>query len=277
MDSKAVVSRTHQRHTDGKLLGITTCVVVALAWVVGSSPAQSPVLSSANPTTIEMRATSSVPPEPDWTSSGQNNQNTRYSSLERTIDASNVARLKPKWIFTTAGDISATATVVTGVAYVPDWGGKLWAINTKTGKAIWSHDISDYTGTAGSASRTSPAYWNGELVIGTGNLMTSGLDGAFVIGINARTGAMLWRTKPDENPTTIVTGSSTIDNGIIYTGVSSKTEHTNLAPKFRGSVEALDARTGKILWKTYMMPETSPAARFGAASLWSTTKPTCSM
>jgi polyvinyl alcohol dehydrogenase (cytochrome) len=173
--------------------------------------------------------------------------NTRYAALERVIDAGNVATLKPKWTFTTAGNVSATATVVNGVAYVPDRGGKLWAIDTKSGKAIWSHDVSDYTGTAGSASRTSPAYWQGELVIGTGNLMTPDLGPAFEIGIDARTGAMLWRTQTDDSSTTIMTGSPTIDEGVVYTGVSSKTEHTKVTPTFRGSVEALDARTGKIL------------------------------
>ena len=133
----------------------------------------------------------------------------------------------------------------------------------KTGKAIWSHDISDYTGTAGSASRTSPAYWDGELVIGTGNLMTPDLGGAFEIGVDARTGAMLWRTKTDDSSAALMTGSATIDNGIIYTGVSSKTEHINVTPTFRGSVEALDARTGKILWKTYMVPE-----GFNGGAVW---------
>ena len=61
-----------------------------------------------------------------------------------------------------------------------------------------------------------------------------------------------------------MTGSATIDNGIVYTGVSSKTEHTTVTPTFRGSVEALDARTGKILWKTYMVP-----AGFNGAAVWS--------
>jgi polyvinyl alcohol dehydrogenase (cytochrome) len=98
----------------------------------------------------------------------------------------------------------------------------------------------------------SPAYWDGELVIGTGNLMTAGLGPAFEIGINSRNGAMLWRTRTDANRAAIVTGSATIDNGIVYTGVSSKTEHIAVTPTFRGSVEALEARTGKILWKTYI-------------------------
>src|ERR1700757_1292587 len=90
-----------------------------------------------------------VPVQADWVSGGQNNQNSRYAAGEHTINADNVGMLKPKWTFTTAGNVSATATVVNGVAYVPDWGGKLWAIDTKSGKAIWSHDVSDYTGTPG--------------------------------------------------------------------------------------------------------------------------------
>ena len=75
-----------------------------------------------------------VPVQPEWASAGQNNHNTRYAATEHTINAGNVGSLKPKWTFTTAGDVSATATVVNGVAYVPDWGGKLWAIDTKTGQ-----------------------------------------------------------------------------------------------------------------------------------------------
>jgi len=154
------------------------------------------VVSIGVPTTAEAHsgkgasAGTNVPMRQDWASSGQNNHNTRSAADEHTIDAGNVGNLKTKWIFTTVGDVSATATIVNGVAYVPDWGGNLWAIDTKTGKAIWSHDVSDYTGTAGSASRTSPAYWNGELVIGTGNLMTPDLGPAFEIGINARCDAV---------------------------------------------------------------------------------------
>jgi polyvinyl alcohol dehydrogenase (cytochrome) len=210
-----------------------------------------------------LAAEQGVPVQPEWASAGQNNHNTRHAATEHTINADNVGSLKPKWTFTTGGDVSATATVVNGVAYVPDWGGKLWAIDTKTGKAIWSHDISDYTGTAGSTSRTSPAYWDGELVIGTGNVLTPDLSGAFEVGIDARTGAMLWRTQTDTNSAAIMTGSATIDNGIVYTGVSSKTEHTNVPPTFRGSVMALDARTGKILWQTYMVPE-----GFNGGAVW---------
>ncbi|MDB5443774.1 MAG: PQQ-like domain, partial [Phenylobacterium sp.] len=249
------MNRTVRRARKLNLLGVAAAAVAALTAATAALGAETSPGAA--------RVGSGVPVLSEWTSSGQNNQNTRYAAVEHSIDASNVGGLKPKWIFTTAGDVSATATVVNGIAYVPDWGGKLWAIDTRTGKAVWSKDVSDYTGTAGAASRTSPAYWNGELVIGTGNLMTPALDGAFEVGLNARTGAMLWRTKIGDS-VAIITGSATIDNGVVYTGISSKTEHTNVSPVFRGSVVALDARTGKILWTTYMTP-----TGFNGAAVWS--------
>lgn len=199
-----------------------------------------------------------------WASSGQNNHNTRFAAAEQAIDSANVGTLRPKWVFTTDGDVSATATVVNGVVYFPDWGGMLWAIDARTGKVLWSRNIGDYTGMPRSVSRTSPAYWHGELVIGTGNIMVGDLSGAFEVGIDAHTGAMLWRTRTDPSSAAVMTGSATIDHGIVYTGVSSKTEHTDVVPIFRGSVEALDARTGRILWQTYMVPR-----GFTGGAVWS--------
>ena len=111
----------------------------------GSSPATQAERGAGTPEGAA-GARSGVPVQPEWASSGQNNQNTRSAAAEHTIDATNVGDLKTAWTFTTAGDVSATATVVRGVAYFPDWGGKLWAIDTKSGKPIWSHDVSDYTG-----------------------------------------------------------------------------------------------------------------------------------
>ena len=210
--------------------------VPVTARAIGSSPAINATPRAHTPANA-VRAESGVSIQPEWVSSGQNNHNTRSAAEEHTINAGNVGNLKTAWTFTTAGDVSATAIVVNGVAYFPDWGGKLWAINTKTGKAIWSHDVSDYTGTAGSASRTSPAYWNGELVIGTGNLMTAGLGPAFEIGINARTGAMLWRTKTDANQAAIVTGISNHRRWRhLYRGVLQDRAHDDYAniPRLRG-------------------------------------------
>jgi polyvinyl alcohol dehydrogenase (cytochrome) len=258
------VPGTCRRFMNIRLLCIAAALVIVLAGIDVGSRQEQAVLGATSRSRDVVGTMANNAMESEWASSGQNNHNTRCAVLERTINSINVANLRPRWVFRADGDISATATVVRGVAYVPDWGGRLWAISSKTGKAVWSRDISDYTGVAGSASRTSPAYWHGELVIGTGNVMTAQLAGAYEVGINARTGAMLWRTKTDANSAAIMTGSATIDDGVVYTGVSSKTEHSHVTPNFRGSVEALDARTGKLLWKTFMVP-----SGFNGGAVWS--------
>ncbi|MGW0629133.1 outer membrane protein assembly factor BamB family protein [Streptomyces sp. NPDC002758] len=196
-----------------------------------------------------------VPVQSDWVSAGQNNHNTHNAATEHIINAGNVSQLKPKWTFTTTGDVSATPTVVNGTVYAPDWGGKLWAVDAKTGKEVWSRSVSDYTGIPQDASRTSPAYWNGELVIGTGLQTSPNLQGAYVVGINAHTGAKLWSTKVESHPAAIITGSVTVDNGVVYVGTSSKEEGINPPLSFRGSIVALSATTGKVLWRTYTIPQ----------------------
>lgn len=201
--------------------------------------------------------------QPDWPSAGQNNDDTHNAADERIINARNVGELAPRWTFTTAGDVSATATVANGRVYVPDWGGKLWAINAATGKAVWSRTISSYDEVPSDVSRTSPAYWHGELVVGTGAMALPALEGAYVVGIDARTGAMLWRTQADSNPAAIVTSSPTVDNGVVYVGTSSRDEELPGTPTFRGSVLALSARTGKILWRTYTVP-----AGYTGGAMW---------
>ncbi|MBA9050694.1 MULTISPECIES: outer membrane protein assembly factor BamB family protein [Streptomyces] len=232
------------------------CAALLLATVT-------PAATGAPATGAGPAAARHVPVQPEWASAGQNNHNTRNAATEHTIGPRNVGTLAPKWVFTADGDISATPTVVHGTVYVPDWGGKLWAVDADSGKAVWSHSIADYDGVEGHMSRTSPAYWQGSLYLGTGTLTTTALKSAYIISVDARTGAKQWMTKVDDDPTAVVTSSPTVDDGVVYVGVSSKASTLHDAPGFRGSVMALDAHTGKILWKTYTIPE-----GYTGASVW---------
>ena len=75
----------------------------------------------------------------------------------QTITNKNASQLTTKWVFPTTGDVSATASVVNGAVYFPDWGGFLYKVDAQTGLPIWSNPISNYTGMAGDVSRTTPA------------------------------------------------------------------------------------------------------------------------
>ncbi len=188
----------------------------------------------------------------EWPMFGQNLANTASAN---STALKNVDRLAVKWIFTTGGEVSARPAVVDGVVYVPDWGGNLWALDAQKGKTIWGHKLSDYGLPAKTNSRTTPAVSGGVIYVGT-------QDGAWLLAIDAQSGNLIWKTQlesPANDPFAIVSASPVVVQGVIYTGVASLEEGVAANPaylccKARGSVLALNAKTGQILWRTYTVP-----------------------
>jgi polyvinyl alcohol dehydrogenase (cytochrome) len=190
-----------------------------------------------------------------WPSAGQNPHDTRNASDERSVGPSNAPDLAPRWVLTTKGNVTTAPAVVGGTVYVPDYGGMLWAVDAADGKVLWDSEISRYSGISGDVSRTTPAYWRGMLVTGQGVQTVHNPTGAFMLGIDASTGRPLWRTQVEDDPEAIITSSPVVDDGVAYVGTSSRDEAVKTPPTFRGAVVALDAATGKLLWKTYMVPD----------------------
>ena len=194
-----------------------------------------------------------------WPFAGQNLFNTHSQDAEDQISAANVATIVEKWELTTAGNVTATPTVYQGTLYVPDMGGQLWAVNAGSGKVRWSRSIASYTGVADDVSRTSPAIAGRALILGDGWIRNEVTAGARVFAVDRLSGELLWLTKVHEHVSAIITASPIVHNGVAYVGIASKEE--GLADEagyqcctFRGAVVALDVRSGKVLWKTYMVP-----------------------
>ena len=206
----------------------------------------------------------------DWPMFGQNIGNTASNASD--ISAKNVNKLRPKWTFTTGGDVSARAAVVNGVAYFPDWAGNLYAVNASTGKQIWFHQLSDYSSAAGiispgTFSRTSPTVVNGFVYIGT-QYVSSGPTG-WLLKINATTGALVWKTQPDtSNPFPVITASPVVANGSVYVGMTSNEEYAASDPSYpccsvRGSVVAVSAADGSFQWQRFTTP-----VGYSGANVW---------
>src|SRR6185369_15861146 len=105
-------------------------------------------------------------------------------------------------------------------------------------------------------SRTSPAVVDGKVYVGT-------QEGAWLLAINAATGALVWKTQlesPANDFAAQITASPAVSGGLVYTGVASNQElYAAVIPGFvccnaRGSVVAVNAATGAIAWKTYTVP-----------------------
>jgi polyvinyl alcohol dehydrogenase (cytochrome) len=209
-----------------------------------------------------------------WPMAGNDLSNSRSQPKETIINAANASSLTTKWTFHTGGDVSATPTVGATAVFVPDWAGNLYAINKTNGQAIWSHQITQYDGYTGAVSRVSPALYGSDLIIGDTQSSGQPHDGARIIAINQQNGVMHWVTQVDKNPAATITGSPVIVGNMVVVGVSSIEESLADQPgyvccTFRGSVVALDANTGKILWQTYTVPDNGGHANgYSGGAIW---------
>jgi polyvinyl alcohol dehydrogenase (cytochrome) len=214
------------------------------------------------------------PQDTQWPVSGHDLNNSRSQPSETLIGPANVHLLSPKWVFTAAGNISSTPTVFGSVVYFPDWGGNLNAVRADTGQKIWSKAVSDYDGVAGAISRTSPAVHGDNLIIGDIQNSRQAHNGASIMAVNRQSGALNWITKVDTHPAAIITGPPVVAGNTIYVGVSSNEESLATNPAypcctFRGSIVALNANTGTMLWKLYTVPDNGGmAGGYSGNAVW---------
>jgi polyvinyl alcohol dehydrogenase (cytochrome) len=233
----------------------------------------------------------------EWPFPGHDLWNSRSQPLEHKINRNTVKDLRVLWTVTTENDVSATVTVDPKKkrAYFPDWadavdytrGGNVFAVNTETGEIVWQHKVAKYTGVPGSMSRTSLTmyrYRNRDMLIfgtwppggqagaGSWPLDEKGqvIAGAQIIAIDADTGDLLWITTVDWFFAAQITGSPIVFDDVVYVGTTTSEEgfaekEAYQCCEFRGSALALDIRTGKIIWRHYMVP-----VGYSGGSIWST-------
>jgi polyvinyl alcohol dehydrogenase (cytochrome) len=216
-----------------------------------------------------------------WRIAGRDLDNSRSQPSERQIGTDNVHQLVPKWVFTTGSDVSATPTVAGNAVYFPDWAGNLYAVRANDGRPIWTRTISEYTGVPGTISRVSPAIFEDQLIIGDHDGASwvsaepGSAGGGHVIAVDRLTGALLWITQVDAHPAAVVDASPVVHGTTVYVGVSSQEEGLAANPAypcctFRGSMVALDVFTGKILWKTFTVPDNKGLTdQYSGNAIWS--------
>ena len=219
-----------------------------------------------------------------WTMGGQDANNWRYQQGSG-MNPKTVAKLKPKWTFTTGGDVTATPAVAGGIVYFPDFAGNFYAVKAAHGDLVWQHQIADWTGIAGDYARNDPAVYQGLVILGNQGGATAswngtnyvGGGGARLIAVDAQTGALKWITQVEAFPTAMITSSPVIYNGIVYVGIASNEEFTAADAGTpccvsRGSVVAVDAQTGAIKWQTYMVPDNGGATGgYSGGAIWNST------
>ncbi len=165
------------------------------------------------------------------------------------LTVSDVPRLKLKWAFQYPGAKNGQATVIGNRLFVTSMSGAVYALDARTGCVYWRH-------AAAAATRTSVTI----AALPKGAPARAALFFSdwtkSAVALDADTGRQLWKTVIDDQPGLQMTGSITYWDGKIFVPISSGNEAFAQIPnweccKFRGALVALDATTGKVLWKRY--------------------------
>jgi len=196
--------------------------------------------------------------ERGWNGWGGAVSNRRFGAAATGgLTAAELPRLELKWAFGFPGVNSARAqpTVVGGRVFVGSEAGDVFALDADSGCTYWSYharggiraavSIGPYTTAAGESGYA--AYFADQR--------------AFAYAVDVDSGREIWRVRVDDHDYASATGSPTVYGGRVYVVVSGVGEEGQggrpgyACCTFRGSVSALDADSGTLVWKTYSVPQ----------------------
>ncbi len=196
---------------------------------------------------------------PSWNGWGNDLANTRFQpATAARLTAADVPRLKLKWAFGLPKGMTNNAqpTVVSGRVFMASDNGYIYSLDAKTGCVYWSFQN-------GSIVRNSPMVG---AVTGQGATRWAVFFGdghANVFALDAQTGRQLWKARVDDHVVARITAGVKYHEGRVYVPLSGSEEFNSGQQDYpcctaRGGVVALDANTGKQIWKTYNVDEPKP-------------------
>lgn len=248
--------------------GLTTSQLDALSRFLGRGAAA----QDAAPGNANCPAAANVLPAdpfaaPHWNGWGVGLSQHRFQPAAMArLAPEEVPRLKLKWAFGFPGDTRAFAqpTVVGGRLFVGSAGGKVYSLDAASGCIHWVFD-------AGAPVRSAISIG----IDGRGWSAYFGDQRANAYAVDALTGETRWETHVEAHRAAMITGAPALAGGRLYVPVASFEEVSGAGARypccsFRGSIVALDAASGKLLWQGYAIPETPHPVRMSprGVQLW---------
>ena len=226
----------------------------------------------------------------EWTQLSNDLAGTRNQSEEFHLGALQVATLEPAWTFdANRGSVHegafATSSEVTGYPVIADGcvfvgsstghqkAGWVFALNADTGEIVWrtrlSHGV--YSTLAVEDGRV---YAFVSRIGGSFKGETSGPGpwGPYVVALDQRTGDILWQRTVDVQIGSDAVSSPVVWNDMVWVGISGTAAEGDAGERlgFQGSYAILDARTGELLRKTWVIPQEQWTDGYAGAAIWST-------
>lgn len=180
--------------------------------------------------------------------------NTRFNNRsDVAITAKNVSQLKLDWAFAFPGVSRARVqpTIAGNTIYTASQHGTVYALDKATGCIRWTFQAD--------------AEIRSAITIGTNKndeatRLYFGDFNAKIYALDLKTQTLIWTQQVDEHAVATITGSLNLYKDRLYIPVSSTEIFNAYDPNyecctFRGSVVALDAVTGKMIWKRYTIAE----------------------
>src|ERR1700722_5207591 len=202
----------------------------------------------------------------DWRSWGLDLASSRFQT-EPGFRAAQVPHLKLRWTFAYPGRAAFNQPAVIGnLVLTGDTGGRVFALDARSGCTYWSYDAGSLVRT-GSVIAEVPAARAPDHQART--VAWFGDDRGTLHAIDVKSGTRLWTLRLDDHPITRLVGTPQLHGATLYAPVSSFEEVAAADPKyhcctFRGSLVALDAASGRQLWRAYTVR--TPAQELKTAS-----------
>lgn len=196
-----------------------------------------------------------------WASWGGDEFNRRFQT-RGAIKSGDIAKLKVKWAWAYPGESAYGQPVLAGDRlYLGSATGRIFALDARTGCTRWSFKADNAVKAAITLGETGPGNGKG----GKPAAFLGDLSG-HAYAVDAQTGVEIWKIRVDEHPATRVTGSPVYHAGRVYIPVASLEEGVGMdgnhaCCSFRGGVLAVDAATGRTLWRSYTIQEEPKAYR----------------
>jgi polyvinyl alcohol dehydrogenase (cytochrome) len=191
-----------------------------------------------------------------WNGWGAGIANARFQTAsDAGIAAKDVSKLKLKWAFGVPGaaQLQSQPTVAGGLIFFGSDSGNIFALDADTGCVHW-------TAKADASVRTAPIVAPRDGGNGPATVFVGDRRGT-LYAFDALSGKPVWNLRLDPDPINgaSITAAPAYYAGRLYVGLTGSGEggppDRTECCRGRGQIAAVDTATGKIIWRTYTLPE----------------------